>query len=65
MYYERYKMIKIGVVVDPHLVERACRCRKDNFFETALGKLDYIASENDYVLIFTIILLCSSIPYLL
>lgn len=44
-------MIKIGVVVDPHLVERACRCRKDNFFETALGKLDYIASENDYVLI--------------
>lgn len=45
------KEIKIGVCIDPHLVERACRCRKDNFFETALGKLDYIASQNDYVVI--------------
>lgn len=45
------KETKIAVVIDPHLVERACRCRKDNFFETALGKLEYLAQNNDYVVI--------------
>lgn len=42
---------RIAVVIDPHLVERNPRCRKDNFFETALGKLEYLAQNNDYVVI--------------
>lgn len=45
------KETKIAVVIDPHLVERNHRCRKDNFFETALNKLEYLAQHNDYVVI--------------
>lgn len=44
-------MIKIAVVVDPHLVERNPRCRKGNFLEDAIKKLEYLAENNDYVLI--------------
>ena len=43
-------MSKIGIVVDPHITDRH-RCRRDNFLETALNKLDFIASRNDYVII--------------
>lgn len=43
-------MSKIGIVIDPHLTARH-RCRKDNFLLTALQKLDYVASQNDYVII--------------
>lgn len=42
---------KIAIVNDVHLVERNHSCRKDNFLETALGKLEYIAKNNDYVII--------------
>lgn len=45
------KEIKIGICIDPHLVERNFRSRSDRFFETALGKLEYIAQNNDYVII--------------
>src|SRR5574344_719180 len=44
-------MSKIGIVGDVHLVERNHRCRRDNFLETALSKLKYIAENNDYVII--------------
>lgn len=44
-------MYKIGIVIDPHAMERACRCRKDNYFETVLNKLEYVAQSNDYVII--------------
>ena len=43
-------MSKIGIVLDPHVTDRH-RCRNDNFLETALNKLDYVASNNDYVII--------------
>lgn len=43
-------MSKIGILIDPHIMDR-CRCRSDNFFDTVLKKLDYIASNNDYVVI--------------
>lgn len=43
-------MSKIGIVIDPHITDRH-RCRQDDFLETVLGKLDYVASNNDYVLI--------------
>ena len=43
-------MSKIAICIDPHITDRH-RCRKDNFLETALKKLDYIASNNDYVII--------------
>lgn len=43
-------MSKIGILIDPHVMDR-CRCRGDNFLETVLGKLEYIAQNNDYVLI--------------
>lgn len=43
-------MSKIGIVIDVHLADR-CRHREDNFLEVALGKLDYVASRNDFVLI--------------
>lgn len=43
-------MSKIGILIDPHITDRH-RCRSDNFLETALNKLDYIASNNDYVII--------------
>lgn len=43
-------MSKIGICIDPHVTDRH-RCRQDNFLETVIGKLDYIASNNDYVII--------------
>ena len=43
-------MSKIGIIIDPHITDRH-RCRSDNFLETALNKLDYVASNNDYVVI--------------
>lgn len=43
-------MSKIGIIIDPHITDRH-RCRSDNFLETALTKLDYVASNNDYVVI--------------
>ena len=43
-------MSKIGIIIDPHVTDRH-RCRSDNFLETALTKLDYVASNNDYVVI--------------
>lgn len=42
---------KIAIVNDVHIAERNHPCRSDNFLETALGKLDYIARNNDYVVI--------------
>ena len=45
------KEIKIAIVGDVHLVERNHSCRKDNFLETAMGKLEWIAQNNDYVII--------------
>ena len=43
-------MSKIGIIIDPHVTDRH-RCRSDNFLEVALAKLDYVASNNDYVVI--------------
>ena len=43
-------MRKIGILIDPHITDRH-RCRKDNFLEVALAKLDYVASNNDFVII--------------
>ena len=43
-------MTKIGIFIDPHITDRH-RCRCDNFLETALKKIDYVASNNDYVII--------------
>ena len=43
-------MTKIGICIDPHITDRH-RCRQDNFLETVLGKLEYIAQNNDYVII--------------
>lgn len=43
-------MSKIGIIIDPHVTDRH-RCRSDNFLEVALAKLDYVASNNDYVII--------------
>lgn len=45
------KEIKIAIVGDVHLVERNHSCRKDNFLETAMGKLEWIAQNNDYVIV--------------
>ena len=43
-------MSKIGICIDPHITDRH-RCRQDNFLEVVLGKLEYIAANNDFVLI--------------
>ena len=43
-------MSKIGIVADPHVTDRH-RCRQDNFLETVIRKLDYVAQNNDYVII--------------
>ena len=43
-------MSKVGILIDPHITDRH-RCRKDDFIETVLGKLDYVANNNDYVII--------------
>ena len=43
-------MSKIGIIIDPHITDRH-RCRCDNFLETAIKKLDFVASNNDYVII--------------
>ena len=43
-------MAKIGICIDPHITDRH-RCRQDNFMEAVLKKLDFIASNNDYVII--------------
>ena len=42
-------MSKIGIFIDPHVTDRH-RCRCDNFLETVIEKMDYIASQNDYVI---------------
>ena len=43
-------MSKIGILIDPHITDRH-RCRQDNFLEVALGKLDYVANNCDYVIV--------------
>ena len=43
-------MSKIGICIDPHITDRH-RCRKDNFLDAVLNKLDFIAKNNDYVVI--------------
>jgi DNA repair exonuclease SbcCD nuclease subunit len=43
-------MSKVGIVIDPHITDRH-RCRSDNFLETALKKLDFVANNNDFVII--------------
>ena len=43
-------MSKIAILIDPHITDRH-RCRKDNFLDTVIEKLDYVASNNDYVII--------------
>lgn len=43
-------MSKIGILIDPHITDRH-RCRGDNFLETALNKIEFIAKNNDYVII--------------
>ena len=43
-------MSKIGIFIDPHVTDRH-RCRQDNFLETVLTKMDYVASNNDFVVI--------------
>ena len=43
-------MSNIAILIDPHVTDRH-RCRKDNFLETVIEKLDYIASQNDFVVI--------------
>ena len=43
-------MGKIAILIDPHITDRH-RCRQDNFLDTAIKKLDYVASNNDYVVI--------------
>ena len=43
-------MSHVGIVIDPHVTDRH-RCRQDNFLETALNKLEFIAQNNDYVVI--------------
>lgn len=45
------KEYKIGIVIDPHIMERNPRCRSDRFLETTLEKLEYVAKNNDYVII--------------
>ena len=42
--------MKIGIVGDVHLSNNI-RCRKDDFLTTALDKLDFVASNNDKVII--------------
>lgn len=43
-------MSKVGIITDPHITDRH-RCRGDNFLETVLKKIDYVASRNDYVIV--------------
>ena len=43
-------MSKIGIFIDPHVTDRH-RCRCDNFLEVVIEKMDYIARQNDYVII--------------
>lgn len=43
-------MSKVGIIIDPHITDRH-RCRGDNFLETVLAKIDFVASHNDYVII--------------
>ena len=45
-------MSKIGICADPHITDRH-RCRQDNFLETVIKKLDYIAelSKKYYIML--------------
>lgn len=43
--------MKIAIVGDPHISEKTPRCRVDNYLETVLGKLEFIAKNNDKVII--------------
>lgn len=43
--------MKVAVLCDSHIMERAPRCRKDNYLEAVLRKLDYVAKNNDKVIV--------------
>lgn len=43
-------MSKIGIFIDPHITDRH-RCRKDNFLQTVINKMEFVANNNDYVII--------------
>lgn len=43
-------MSRVGILIDPHVTDRH-RCRQDDFLSTVINKLDYIATNNDYVII--------------
>jgi DNA repair exonuclease SbcCD nuclease subunit len=45
------KEYKIGIITDVHIMERNPRCRSDRFLETTLAKLEYVAKNNDFVII--------------
>ena len=42
---------KICIITDVHIMERNPRCRSDRFLNTTLEKLEYVAKNNDYVII--------------
>lgn len=44
-------MSKIAICGDVHIQEKNPRCRSDNYLETVLNKLEFIAKNNDYVII--------------
>ena len=47
----RERKLKTAFVGDPHLTENIPRCRKDNFLDSMLIKLDRICEENDVIVI--------------
>jgi len=58
-------MSKIAVCTDVHICERNMRCRKDNYLEAALSKLDYIANNSDKVIVAgDLFHICSNSTYL-
>ena len=57
-------MSKIGICIDPHITDRH-RCRQDNFLETVLNKLDFVAKSNDYVIVLgDLFHICSNSNYI-
>ena len=44
-------MTKVAIICDPHIMERNPRCRKDNYLEAVIKKLDFVAKHSDKVIV--------------
>ena len=56
--------MKLAIVGDPHVIDLKPRCRKDNYFDVVLGKIETVLTENDIVIFLGDIFSHPTVPFL-